>query len=135
MNYRKKARKNGEKAEKEALKYLKALPLFFTDRDEDVAIELINDLVDIYINEEVYVEVKSCQAWVRDNSSTSKKRRGRFRLKREQHQFLCDSNGYYVFVVHCDKTKKAIMKLIKAENIDFPKSELLSWKKVFKDLA
>jgi len=107
-----KARRNGWKNEQEAM------TLLFLVMDKAERIEYVNKLFDILVNDTVPVEVKSCQEWIKDSSTSTKRRRGRFWLSKEQHDYLVANNGYYFFIVELENGRK-LFKLVKAEDLEF----------------
>jgi len=117
----KKARRNGWKNEKEAM------TLLFLVMDEAERVEYVNKLFDILVNDTVPVEVKSCQEWVKDSSNSTKRRRGRFWLSKEQHEYLVANGGYYFFIVELQDNRK-LFKLVKAEDLEFKPT--ITWAKL-----
>ena len=128
MSYRKRAKVNGLKAETKAAEYLSS---FFNPTN----VEFINDIADFYVGGK-YIEVKSCQAWQKDTSHSKNRRRGRFVLYKNQHEFLLKNDGYYLFLV---KTSKGIfLRLMKAKDVPavFDRNDrcLLAWTKVIEEV-
>jgi len=109
MGHGKRAKENGLKAEEIAKEFL---PKFF----DTVKVEFINSLIDFYVNGH-YIEVKSCLEWQIDSSHGEKgRRRGRFVIYKDQHDFLLKNNGFYLFVMRrlCGKT---FIKLVRAKDV------------------
>lgn len=67
-------------------------------------------------------EIKSCQDYVsyfhyRDNQI--RLRSGNFKINIEQHKYLLEINGFYLFVVHnLELQEMTFVKLISAKNIE-----------------
>jgi len=118
-NYRKKASENGQYFENAMFNYLTIL---YSD------VKYINKEVDLLVKDK-YIEIKSCQEWQIDNSSTTKKRHGRFVLDKQQHVKLLKNEGYYLFIVHNEK-KIIFMKMLPAFAINFKR--LITWTTVKK---
>lgn len=123
MRWRKKAKENGlfaeEIAKEQIRKKFKADPIF------------LNDLIDFTVNGR-YIEVKSCEGYVKDSHASRKVRAGRFLLRREQHNFLLEKEGWYLFIVTCPKGRKYI-RFMPANAIEPFESryKLIRWTKIF----
>jgi hypothetical protein len=85
-----KAAINGQWGEIEAGKLLQ-------ERFEHV--EFINQIIDYMINDNVPIEVKTCQTNVNTGQEKYPTRVGRFILNQEQHNFLVENAGLYIFIV------------------------------------
>ncbi len=62
------------------------------------------------------VEVKSCQTWITDNHNSLSRRRGRFWLREDQHTYLLENNGFYIFVL-LENNEPAFSKFVPAWTI------------------
>lgn len=78
------------------------------------------------------LEVKSCQQYVRDQAHTNNRRSGRFLFTSEQHEYLLETEGSYVFVVrHCSDIIKT--KILRADLLGLKRFEgvlQMTWHKV-----
>lgn len=63
-------------------------------------IEYVDKQYDFIVDDVHIVEVKTCQFWIRDRHNSKKRRHGCFILKQKHHQYLCDNNGMYLFIVY-----------------------------------
>ena len=121
-DYRRKAKDNGLMAEERA----RPLILSFFDTSEE-ELDFVNMVIDYILRNRIPIEVKSCQKWVRDESKSTGRRRGRFVLDRDQHEELIRDRGYYLFMVF-DGNELFKFKFIRANKIEFKRS--LNWKKL-----
>jgi len=95
--------------------------------------ELARDLYDVILSNGLIdgqivgkpVEIKACQEWHRNGG---KRCRGRFVLEREQHDYLIENNGLYLFVVFAEDGG-VMSKLVRAEDVQFKRK--LSWPAIF----
>jgi len=117
-----KQKTNGQWAE--AYAYNRLLHMYPNER-----VLFVDTLYDILI-EGVPVEVKSCQRYVKAVDRRGGKRRGRFKLEKEQHEYLIKNNGLYLFIVH-DKLKKKGIALIPASKVPFKPQ--LCWSTVMRE--
>lgn len=81
-------RKNGMDAENYALSWLR-------EQYPEVEFKLVDDIFDIRGGDKI-IEVKSCLKYVKDDG---RQRAGRFVLKGEQHDYLLENEGKYLFVI------------------------------------
>jgi len=112
-----KAKKNGIQMELTALDILPKL-------------ELTNDKIDAILDDKL-IEIKSCQKYVIDVSrKTTQTRFGRFRLNKDQHEYLVKNNGYYFFILN-ESGNAGRWKLVKASEIEF--KHVIDWRRIFND--
>lgn len=68
------------------------------------------------------IEVKSCQDfyfYFHHSKTKKEKRAGNFKINIEQHKYLLEINGFYLFVVHNLYEKEIVFaKVISAKNIE-----------------
>lgn len=108
-----KAKNNGEWGEKIAEPILK-------EKFGDV--EFVNELIDYYSKSGIYIEVKTCQDKVkRGEDGRYPTRSGKFKLEKDQHDFLMFKDGYYLFLVKSGSLLVA-GKVIKARDVPFAKT-------------
>ncbi len=119
--WRAKVKRNGIENELFALAVLEKL-----FPDEEHKVKLINKLLDLTVNREHFIEVKSCQAVVQDKHAKKGRRYGRFYLDRDQHEFLKMVDGYYLFIVDFPCGTKLI-KFVQAKALRF-KPQIVWWK-------
>lgn len=91
MNKQQQCITNGNAMEKTAMKIL-------NEKFDDV--EFVNDLIDFYADNHIPIEIKSCQYMIDSGNPKYPKRYGRFKIDKEQHEFLEIHKGYYLFLVH-----------------------------------
>lgn len=107
MDFRAKAKRNGDITEELAKKFLRQ---FFSKIIQNFSV-----FYDFLVNESTPIEVKSCQAHIEDYSLPTRVRKGRFCFDEEQHKYLKKNGGYYLFIVHNCNWKRVM--LTKAEDI------------------
>jgi len=116
INYRNwLARQNGNKGEQIA-----------QERIDDL--ELVNGLIDAQLKDRP-VEIKTCQEW---HSNGRGRCRGRFVLRKDQHEYLTKFNGLYVMIVLMGNGRIR-MRIINAKDL-FPNGRFrrkISWKEIF----
>lgn len=104
-----KANANGEWGERKAKKIL-------LNRFEQI--EKVNSIVDFMLNDKVPIEVKTCQIKIKTGQTNYPERMGRFILFEEQHNYLVDNSGMYLFIVKNDRFIHA-WKLMDASKISY----------------
>lgn len=65
--------------------------------DEDLDLGTVDDRLFGEIPADADVEIKSCGRWIQNGG---RKCRGRFYVKRKAHEWLCEQDGHYLFLVH-----------------------------------
>lgn len=90
-------------------------------------LEFVNGLIDFYANNKIPIEIKSCQYLIESGNPKYPKRFGRFKLEKEQHEFLEIHKGYYLFLVQSDGF---IVKGKLIEAIDIPFTNQLTWREL-----
>lgn len=113
-----KARKNGEINEQKAMEIL-------TEKFKNV--EYVNGLIDFYVENDIPIEVKSCQHFIKSGNDKYPMRYGRFTMEKSQHDFLEIQKGYYLFLVH-ENGFLIAGKLIPATDITFMKQ--ITWREL-----
>lgn len=90
--------------------------------------QYIDDIIDIQSGS-ISIEVKSCKEIINDGKW---KRSGRFWITKDQHEYLLDNKGFYLFVLFCENGETKA-KLVPAWALKWNNGEvlLLTWKKVF----
>ena len=88
--------KQGMKKENGSLMEKKAYQIL-TKKFENV--QFVDGLIDYYANNNIPIEIKSCQYLIESGNPKYPKRYGRFKLEIDQHKFLEKHNGYYLFLV------------------------------------
>ena len=90
------ARENGEIGEK--------IAYALCERLLKINIHRVNDLIDFFTDTKIPIEVKTCQVRTVDKTYKNGYRTGRFVLKKEQHEYLQNRGGLYLFIVLKDTT-------------------------------
>ncbi len=94
-----------------------------------IDIIMVNELIDATVNGSIPVEIKTCLNYVKANDAKDKHRHGRFRLEKEQHDYLQHNNGVYVFVV-LGLSQRVRMRVIPASIIPF--RHTITWTVLYK---
>jgi len=87
-------------------------------------IELLDRLIDARIGNKL-TEIKTCQEWQRNGRGRC---RGRFVLDEEQHRYLVENGGYYLFIVLMDDGSVSY-RFVRASEIQFKRK--ISWLSIF----
>jgi hypothetical protein len=87
-------------------------------------IELLDRLIDARIGDRL-TEIKTCQEW---QSNGKRRCRGRFVLDEEQHKYLVENGGYYLFIVLMDDGSVSY-RFVRASEIQFKRK--ISWLNIF----
>ena len=130
-----KHRYNGEYAERIAIEKLSSNNIFMLNYEKFGLIDLSDT------KNHIYFEIKSCMRKIRNgykNNGYQNKAFGRFLFRQDQHSFLKEKDGYYIFIVIDNvNNKREIIKfeIRKASHVilNFNGKERLniSWKKIF----
>ena len=85
------------------------------------------------------LEVKSCQSWVVDENTTTGRRRGRFRIPYNQHEYLMKTNGLYAFILQDEHRRLISSRVVSASHIDNLINNnvvtSLAWTNIFHELV
>ena len=119
INHNEIAHKNGKSIELLVLERL---------RKQKKKVTLINGIFDLILENNRYIEIKSCQLRIEDTTQKYGVRNGRFTINNEQHKALIEATGIYLFVLHKDR-KIIKMKFVLPSNIKFKKQ--IVWTKIF----
>ena len=91
-------------------------------------VEYIDDIIDAQSGN-ISIEIKSCKEIINDGKW---RRSGRFWIRRDQHEYLLNHKGFYLFVLFCENGETKA-KLVPAYALKWRGNGvmLLSWKHVF----
>jgi len=91
------------------------------------SLEYVNNLIDFYAENEIPIEIKSCQYKIESGNPKYPKRFGRFKMEKEQHNFLEIHKGFYLFLVHHNKF---LVKGKLIEAVDIPFTPQITWREL-----
>ena len=81
-------------------------------------LDSLSKLLNSYLSSDQCMVFKSCQIKIKTNISERPLRLGRFMLNQNEHQFLLDHNGIYIFAVKDGNIIKGF-RVIEAKMIKF----------------
>jgi len=90
-------------------------------------VDYINDLIDYYLNDKTPIEVKTCQVRINTGIEKYPTRPGKFSLRKDQHDFLLQNNGLYIFIVKNERLVHGY-KIVPASKIPFKMN--IPWNKL-----
>lgn len=91
-------------------------------------VTFINNIIDFYMDDCYYVEIKSCQKNISSGNTKYPYRKGRFHMEKEQHKKLIDVDGLYCFFVFDSERLIVYIRFIPAKILKF--QQKISWNKI-----
>lgn len=97
----------------------------------------VDDISDYLIGGTTPLEVKTCHQWVTSRYNSTGRRRGCFELVEEQHKYLKDNYGLYIFIVLSTPTLEEwgdlisdyFYRIVDARFVPF--NRWINWKKIW----
>ncbi len=79
-----------------------------------------NSIIDMVTPAGCPLEIKTAARWIKSNYTTTRRRRGRFNFRTEQHQALLENTGYYALCLLDEEDQIIGVHITQARDVYHP---------------